>query len=160
MPLSTETLSREQQESLLQRGFTRRHLGRISSLLMAGAALPFYNEYTMAQDAENQANRRAGGMRRPMDPDAVVITSNENPMGPCKEGLEALYKVAPLGWRYSPTGEAVDLTQTIAQAEGVKPDYVAVYAGSSMPLHASSCAFTSPTRSWTMGFSMPAGWSK
>ena len=150
MPLPTGTLSTQQQESLLQRGFTRRHLGRISSLLMAGAALPFYNEYTMAQDAETQANRRAGGMRRPMDPDAVVITSNENPMGPCKEGLEAIYKVAPLGWRYSPTGEAADLTELIAQTEGVKRDYVAVYAGSSMPLHASSCAYTSPTRSWTM----------
>lgn len=99
------SLSREQTSSLLDRGFSRRQLGRITSMLSAGAALPFFSEFSMAQEAENRANRRAGGTRRPMDPDAVRITSNENPLGPCKEGLEALYKVAPMGGRYSPTGK-------------------------------------------------------
>jgi histidinol-phosphate/aromatic aminotransferase/cobyric acid decarboxylase-like protein len=89
-------------------------------------------------------------MRRPNDPDAVRITSNENPLGPCKEGLEAIYKVAPLGGRYSPTGESADFVEMMAQTEGLKREYVAAYAGSSMPLSASNCAFTSPTRSWTM----------
>ena len=50
-----------------------------------------------------------------MDPDTVRITSNENPLGPCKEGLEAIYKVAPLGGRYSPTGEAMDFVKMIAE---------------------------------------------
>jgi histidinol-phosphate aminotransferase len=145
------SLSREQAVSLTERGFSRRRFGRISSLMAAGAALPFYNEFTMAQEAETQAARRGGGgMRRALDPDAVRITSNENPLGPCKEGLEAIYKVAPLGGRYSPTGEAADFVKMIAETEGVKQDYVLASAGSSPVLHASSCAFTSPTRSWTM----------
>src|SRR6185503_5818663 len=55
-----------------------------------------------------------------------------------------------LGGRYSPTGESADFIEMMAQTEGLKPDYVAAYAGSSMPLSASNCAFTSPTRSWTM----------
>jgi histidinol-phosphate/aromatic aminotransferase/cobyric acid decarboxylase-like protein len=72
-------------------------------------------------------------------------------MGPCKEGLEALIKVAPDSWRYSPHGEQQDLVQTIAGIEDVPEDHIAVFAGSSDPLHRCSCAFTSPTRSWTMG---------
>ena len=52
--LSNTTLSNATIDSLEQRGFTRRHLGRIASLLAAGAALPFYNEYAMAQDAERR----------------------------------------------------------------------------------------------------------
>ena len=139
------SLSREQAVSLMEKGFSRRRFGRISSLLAAGAALPFYNEFTMAQEAEQRTARRMGGfagMRPAMDPDTVRITSNENPLGPCKEGLEAIYKVAPLGGRYSPTGEAADFVKMIAETEGVKEDYVLPTAGSSPVLHASSCAFT------------------
>jgi histidinol-phosphate aminotransferase len=136
-------------DTFLQRGFTRRDVGRIARLLTAGAALPFYNEYAMAQDAERRTLRGAGA-RRAMDPDAVRISSNENPLGPCKEGLEAIAKVAPYGGRYSPFGEQADFVTTVAEIEGVKEDHVAAFAGSSDPLHRSSCAFTSPTRSWVM----------
>ncbi len=134
-------------ESLGQRGFTRRHIGRMASLLAAGAAMPFYNEYAMAQDAEQ---RMRGGMRPVYGPDVVRISSNENPQGPCKEGLEALMKVAPMGWRYSPHNENGDFVTAIAETMGVKESYVMATAGSSDPLHRSSCAFTSPTRSWVM----------
>jgi len=34
--------------------------------------------------------------------------------------------------------------------EGVKADHIQAFAGSSDPLHRSACAYTSPTRSWTM----------
>ncbi len=143
--------SRSQVDSFLQRGFTRRQAGRIASLLTAGAALPFYNEFAMAQDAERRLMRGANGVRPAFDPDAVRISSNENPLGPCKEGLEAIYKIAPHGGRYSPFGEAGDFIKTVAEIEGVKQECVAPFAGSSDPLHRSSCAFTSPTRSWVMG---------
>ncbi len=131
-------------DALLQRGFSRRQLGRIASLLTAGAALPFYNEFAMAQDAERRMGRRA-------DPDAVRINQNENPMGPSKEGLEAMFKIAPMGWRYSPGGEQGELSAAIAEVEGVPQNNISLYAGSSDPLHRVSCAFTSPGRSWTMG---------
>jgi histidinol-phosphate/aromatic aminotransferase/cobyric acid decarboxylase-like protein len=144
------SLPREQTDSFLQRGFTRRDVGRIASLLTAGAALPFYNEYAMAQDAERRTLRTAGAIRRAMEPDAVRISSNENPLGPCKEGLEAIAKVAPYGGRYQPFGEQGDFVTTVAEREGVKEDCVAAFAGSSDPLHRATCAFTSPTRSWVM----------
>ena len=54
-------LSREQSIALQEKGFSRRRFGRISSLLAAGAALPFYNEFTMAQEAEQRTARRMGG---------------------------------------------------------------------------------------------------
>jgi len=142
------SLSRTQTESLLQRGFSRRQLGRIASLLTAGAAFPFFNEAAMAQDAQQRMARASG--RRGMDPDAVRINSNENPLGPCKEGLEAIARIAPHGGRYSPFNEQGDMVTAIAETEGVKESYVAAYAGSSDPLHRASCAFTSPTQSWVM----------
>ena len=151
--LRTETIQEqklssyhEEIDSLQKKGFTRRHLGRITTLLAGGAALPFYNEFAMAQDAQ----QRMRGARRAMDPDAVRISSNENPLGPCKEGLEAIAKVAPYGGRYSPFNEQGEFVTAVAEMEGVKESYVAPFAGSSDPLHRSSCAFTSPTRSWTM----------
>lgn len=149
MALTNErgVLAPSQVESLTKRGFTRRHLARMASLLTAGAAMPFYNEFAMAQDAEQ---RMRGGARRPMDPDAIRISSNENPMGPCKEGLEAIAKVAPKGWRYSPNNEQGDFATVASEMLGVKPEYINATAGSSDPLHRSSCAFTSPTRSWVM----------
>src|SRR5215469_9928952 len=134
-------------QSLEQRGFTRRHIGGMASLLAAGASLPFYNEHAMAQDAEQ---RMRGGTRPSSGSDVVRISSNENPQGPCKEGLETLYKVAPMGWRYSPGNENGEFAKAIAETTGVKEDYVMATAGSSDPLHGSSCAFTSPTRSWVM----------
>ena len=55
------SLSSKQADSLLQRGFSRRDLGRVASLLTAGAALPFYNEFAMAQDAQQRTLRGTGG---------------------------------------------------------------------------------------------------
>ncbi len=138
----------KQTEELLAKGFSRRQLGRIASLLTAGAALPFYNEFAMAQDAERRMMRGAG---RIMDPDAVRISSNENPMGPCKEACEAIAKITPLAWRYSPVGQDQDFTKTVAGIEDVPEDHIVAFAGSSDPLHRCQCAFTSPAHSWTMG---------
>ena len=150
MALTNEggVLAPPQVESLTERGFSRRHIARMATLLTAGAAMPFYNEFAMAQDAEQRTQR--GGARRPVDPDTIRISSNENPMGPCKEGLEAIAKVAPKGWRYSPNNEQGDFTAAASEILGVKPEYINATAGSSDPLHRSSCAFTSPTRSWVM----------
>ncbi|HUA63575.1 MAG TPA: pyridoxal phosphate-dependent aminotransferase [Verrucomicrobiae bacterium] len=138
-------------DELLQRGFSRRQLGRIASLLTAGAALPFYNEAAMAQQAQQDMQRRAGRGGRAMDPNAVRINQNENPMGPSKEGLEAIAKVAPMGWRYSPGNETGEMVRAISEIENVPADHIAAFAGSSDPLHRVACAFTSPTASWTMG---------
>ena len=144
-------------QSLSERGFSRRQIARIS--MGAAAAIPFFNEFAMAQQAEQQQAAVAGGGRRGgmgggarvFDPDVVRITSNENPMGPCKEGLEALMKVAPMGWRYSPQGENLEFNSLLASTENVPQDHVVAFPGSSIPLANSAAAFTSPTRAWVMG---------
>ncbi|PYX33327.1 MAG: aminotransferase [Acidobacteria bacterium] len=79
--------------------------------------------------------------------DAIMIDSNENPLGPCVSAREAIVNITPQGGRYL-DGLTEDLVNTIAQMEGMKPDYVIVHAGSIVPLHHIVCAFTSPQRSY------------
>ncbi len=129
-------LSEEQTAAFLRRGFSRRHLGRIASMLAAGAALPFYNEPAMAQ---------LSALRGTMPPDAVKINANENPLGPCPEALDAIYKIAKDGGRYL-YEETFAFQELLAEQEGVKPAYVQPYAGSSAPLHQAVLGLTSPTR--------------
>jgi len=143
-------LSRKTEESLLERGYSRRQIARIS--LGAAAAIPFFTEFAQAQQ---MARATAVGAARPggrvYDPEAVVISSNENPMGPTPEGIEAMAKVGPLGWRYRPQGENVEFDELLHKVENVKQGYVNGYPGSSQPLAQCAPAFTSPTRSWVMG---------
>lgn len=139
------SLTREVQKDLLERGYSRRQIGRIA--LGAAAVLPFFHEFAFAQDDGAPAARVRGAV---LDPDVVRITSNENPMGPSKEGLEALARVAPLAWRYGPQGDNLEFESLLASTEGVKPNYVLSYPGSGTPLANLVPAFTSPTRSWVM----------
>jgi histidinol-phosphate aminotransferase len=127
-------------ENILSRGFSRRQLGRIAGVLTAGATLPFYNEAAFAQRA----------MRGQMSDDAVRINSNENPLGPCPEALEAITQVAKFGGRYSPHNEQGEMLKAVAATEGLKPEYISIYAGSSDPLLRTVCAFCSPTRGFVM----------
>jgi histidinol-phosphate/aromatic aminotransferase/cobyric acid decarboxylase-like protein len=144
-------LTRKTEESLLDRGYSRRQIARIS--LGAAAAIPFFSEFAQAQQVASAAVNRpaAARMQRAFDPEAVVISSNENPMGPSKEGIEAMAKVGPLGWRYRPQGENIEFDALLLSTENVKPGYVNGYPGSSTPLANCAPAFTSPTRSWVMG---------
>jgi histidinol-phosphate/aromatic aminotransferase/cobyric acid decarboxylase-like protein len=69
-----------------------------------------------------------------MPADAVRISSNENPMGPCKEACEAMAATLPNGGRYG-SGDVAAATRALADIEGLKPNYVQMFAGSSDPLH-------------------------
>ncbi len=79
-------------------------------------------------------------------PDAVLINANENPMGPCQAAMDAVARVTPTAGRYDRFGETQMLAMTFAAQHGLKPDNVAVYAGSSEPLFYTVLAFTSPGR--------------
>lgn len=131
----------EQARELLARGFSRRNFGRLASVMAAGATLPFFNEPALAQLSMT---------KEPMPADAVKINANENPMGPCPEAAEAIYNVVKKGGRYM-YEETFGLAKTLAEQEGVKPNYVHAYAGSSAPLHQAVLAFTSPTKSFVLG---------
>src|SRR5258706_11252616 len=54
--------------------------------------------------------------------DAIMIDSNENPLGPCVSAREAIVNITPRGGRYLASLTA-DLVNTIARLEGAQPDY-------------------------------------
>src|SRR5258705_9962707 len=123
----------ELKQDLINRGFSRRHFGRIATMITAGATLPFFNEPAMAQLSRVDA-----------PPDAVLINANENPLGPCKEAREAVHRMVDYGGRYR-YSEGDRVQKLLAEQEGLKTDYVRIHAGSSGPLHQAVLAFTSPS---------------
>jgi histidinol-phosphate aminotransferase len=76
---------------------------------------------------------------------AVLLNANENPLGPCAEAMEAMTAVLKRGGRYL-FGEVGRLGQTFAQLEGLRPEQVQAFAGSSDPLHRIVLAFCGPER--------------
>ncbi len=79
--------------------------------------------------------------------DAILINSNENPLGPCAAAREAVIAVTPQGGRY--LGEATDeLTKQFARSVGVADEQVAIYAGSTPALKFTVAAFCSPRASY------------
>jgi histidinol-phosphate aminotransferase len=133
------TLNIQEQKQFLQRGFTRRNLGKIAAMVTAGASLPFYNEPALAQLSKVDN----------VPPDAVMINANENPLGPSPEAREAVHNIVSMGGRYL-YGETDKVATLLAQQEGVKPAYVRIYPGSSGPLHQAVLAFTSPDKPFVM----------
>src|ERR1700720_138723 len=65
----------------------------------------------------------------PVPKDAVMIDSNENPLGPCQSARDAISAIIPQGGRYL-DNLTDDLIHTFAQLEGLKPEYVHVFPGS------------------------------
>jgi histidinol-phosphate aminotransferase len=133
-------LNPETQREFLERGFSRRTLGRIAAVLTAGAALPFYNEPALAQLSA----------LRGIPPDAVKIDANENPLGPCQEAAEAAQALVHQGGRYM-YEETFGMSELLAEQEGLKANYVKPFAGSSAPLHQAVLAFTAPDRPFVTG---------
>jgi histidinol-phosphate aminotransferase len=145
-------LTVEQSKELVARGFSRRNFGRLATMVAAGSALPFYNEPALAQLS----------MVKGMPADAVKIDANENPMGPCAEALEAIHRCAANGGRYM-YQETFNMTETLAEQEGVTSACVRAFAGSSAPLHQAVLAFCSPTKPFVMadpGYEQGAGAAK
>jgi histidinol-phosphate aminotransferase len=129
-------LSEQVQQDLLARGFTRRHFGRILTLLTAGASMPMYNEASLAHAQLSSLNRR-------LPPGAVKINANENPEGPPPSVLDALMTVAKRGNRYQ-YEETDELLEAAAKKEGLTAKEAIAYPGSSLGLHHAIVAFTSP----------------
>jgi len=129
-------LTADEERCFLDRGFSRRHFGRIAMLGAGAAALPFFNEAAMAQ---------LSSLRGVIPPDAVRINANENPLGPCAEAAAAIHAIVQKGGRYL-YEETFGFQQIMAEMEGLKANYVQPFAGSSAPLHQAVLAFTSPAK--------------
>lgn len=134
----SSVLSAGQKAEFLSRGFSRRSFGRLAGVIIAGSALPFYNEHALAQLS----------MVKNMPADAVKINANENPMGPSPDAADAIYNVIKKGGRYI-YEDTYALAEAMANVEGLKTgykpsdSYVEIFAGSSAPLHQSVLAFCS-----------------
>ncbi|WP_263410107.1 pyridoxal phosphate-dependent aminotransferase [Terriglobus tenax] len=84
-------------------------------------------------------------MMESMPKDAVFINANENPLGPCDGARAAIAQVAAKGGRYDFL-EMFNLMDVFARQNGIETDYVAVYGGSSEPLHYSVLKYTGPDK--------------
>jgi histidinol-phosphate aminotransferase len=135
-------------------------VSRRSFLRYAGvtAAVPFMTEAHFAWAAQQKAAdisspsaARAAGVHfvPHYPPDAVLINANENPMGPSPAAREAIAAMAAKGGRYD-FAETQNLIKTFAAQNGIKENYIEVYAGSSEPLHYTVMAFASPERPYVM----------
>jgi histidinol-phosphate aminotransferase len=94
--------------------------------------------------------------------DVIFLDSNENPLGPSAGAREAIASITPDGGRYR-DDLSDELVELFAQQEGLKTDYVRLFAGSSEPLHYTVLAYTSPARSYVTadpGFEAGAFMSK
>jgi histidinol-phosphate aminotransferase len=138
---------------LLTRRLSRRELGRALALLTAGAALPFYNETSLAQDIKAIAA---------FPPDAIRLHTNENPLGPGPAALEAIRQLLPRGGQYL-FDQTAAFVETLAASEGLPASHVLPTAGSSDPLHRAVLAYTSPSRPLIVadpGYEAPGGAAK
>jgi histidinol-phosphate/aromatic aminotransferase/cobyric acid decarboxylase-like protein len=118
-------------QDLVRRGVSRRDFGRIAAFLAAGV---------LSREA---AEAQGLSARMDIPKDAVRLNSNENPMGPCPEAIEAVCKIAAQGGRYL-YDRTFELVAQTAEMEGLPRNHVAVFAGSSDPLHRTVLAFTGP----------------
>ncbi len=89
----------------------------------------------------------AAAARRPAPKGAVMIDSNENPLGPSQAARDAVAAIIPQGGRYL-DNLTDELIHTFAEQEGLSPDYVRCFPGSTPPLRFTIIAFTSPQKSY------------
>ncbi len=89
----------------------------------------------------------AAAARKPAPKDAIMIDSNENPLGPSQAARDAIAAIIPLGGRYL-FDLTDDLRHSFAATEGLSPEHVHIFPGSSPGLTFTVVAFTSPQRSY------------
>jgi len=115
---------------------SRRAFLQLSAAATAAMAFRISTEASLAAEERNVFH-----------PGAVVIDANENPLGPCDAARKAIVDMAAQGGRYSYWLKE-EFVKTFTEMEGLKPEYLRVFPGSSEPLHFSVLAFTSPARSY------------
>jgi len=118
-------------------GFSRRSFLHLTAAASAAGAFRIMSEPMLA----------AATRRRPAPPGAVVIDSNENPLGPCQAAREAMASILPQGGRYQ-DNLTDELVSTFTKIEGLNPDCVHATVGSTPPLAHSVLAFTSPQKAY------------
>jgi histidinol-phosphate aminotransferase len=124
----------------LSNGVSRRNFMRILGAASATATtFPAFAAVQQPAPAAQGAHRGAGGMsdmgdmRAMRDPNTVIISSNENPLGPAKSALDAICTTAALGGRYHQEQSMQTIT-AFNDVYGLKRGYSALFPGSGGPL--------------------------
>ena len=117
-------------------GFSRRSFFRFAAGASALATMPILTESRLALAARPHFT----------DPNkGIHIDANENPMGPSEGARQAMIDIIPRGGRYLFPLES-EPAEIFAKQEGLNPESVIPFAGSSEPLHYTVLAFTSKDR--------------
>ena len=114
-------------------GVSRRNFMRI--LGAASAAATSFPAFAAPQ-ARGRAAQGGGddmGERFVRPANAVIISSNENPLGPADCALEAIAKTSSMGGRYHHE-ESIGTVKVFSEQFGLKPGYVTMFPGSGTPL--------------------------
>ncbi|HEX2919066.1 MAG TPA: aminotransferase class I/II-fold pyridoxal phosphate-dependent enzyme [Edaphobacter sp.] len=90
------------------------------------------------------------GMMRNLSPDTVIISSNENPLGPAQSALSAISETAPLGGRYH-SEETMKTVAVFNDLFDLKPGYVALTPGSGGPLDLALMSHIGPDKPLVYG---------
>jgi histidinol-phosphate aminotransferase len=119
----------------MTQGVSRRSFMRI--LGAAGAAATSFPAFAAIEQAGTQAAAPAAKPKlarsAQFSPDTVIISANENPLGPAQSALTAICSTASLGGRYH-WDEYMKTISVFNDQFGLKKDYSALYPGSSGPL--------------------------
>ena len=122
-------------------GFSRRTFFRVAAGASALASLPLLTESRLAHAARPHF----------ADPNiGIHIDANENPMGPSEAARKAMDDIIPRGGRYLFTMEE-ELAEIFAKQNGLDPESVIPFAGSTEPLHYTVLAFTGKDKPLVVG---------
>jgi histidinol-phosphate aminotransferase len=139
--------------SNMTQGVSRRSFMRILGAASAAAtsfpALAALQQ-PAAPAAGTQPAKRGGTRGMQLSPDTVIISSNENPLGPAQSALTAICSTASLGGRYH-FDEYVKTIAVFNEQYGLKKDYSALYPGSSGPLDLALMSNIGPDRPLVYG---------
>ena len=81
---------------------------------------------------------------------AVLLNSNENPLGPCEAARAAMIEAVSQSGRYHDE-YSEQLTNLFASQNGLKPEYIQPYSGSSQPIAYAVFAFCNAQKGVVMG---------
>jgi histidinol-phosphate aminotransferase len=125
--------------SAINTGVSRRSFMRILGAASAAATtFPAFAAVQQSTPAAAPPGGRRGGMSdmgemRQLSPDTVIISSNENPLGPAQSALSAICTTASLGGRYH-FDETMKTLMVFNEQFGLKKGYSALFPGSGGPL--------------------------
>ncbi len=123
-------------DPLAPSGISRRSFFRFAAGASALASMPILTEAHLAlAERPKFADPNKG----------IHIDANENPMGPSEAARQAIINITPRGGRYLFSTEE-ELTELFAKQEGLSPESVFAFPGSSAPLHYTVLAFTGKDR--------------